>query len=1137
MSVAEEANRAQRRAADAARSVWVSASAGSGKTKVLTDRVLNLLLNGAAPERLLCLTFTKAAAAEMANRVNKRLSAWTVAPESVLRDEIAALTGRPPDAELQRTARRLFARVLDTPGGMRILTIHAFCQSVLRRFPLEAEIIPNFEVMDDRSAAELQAEARNAALTAARAEPEGALTAALAEITARVEENGFAALLNELQGKRGALQAALRAAGGIDAYEVALWHSFELAPGTRREDCLAAAVAEQAFAGADLRRACRCLLDSDKPSDRSRGEALATWLAAPVAARTAGWEDYLAIFLTTDFSIRKTLATTALVKANPRLLETLETEAARVNRVRLRCAAIAAATAAAALARFADAFLGHYAAEKRRRGVLDYDDLILATRRLLTRPGIEAWVLFKLDGGIDHILIDEAQDTSPDQWRVIEALTGDFFAGDGARDVGRTVFAVGDPKQSIYSFQGAEPQRFLDVGENFRVRATAIGHDFDSVPLDVSFRSTETVLNLVDTVFAQAPATAGVLFDATAIRHFAFRDKAPGRVEFWPMQAPRDADADLPWVHPEVQKFADSSRARLAERIAATIARWLETAEILPSAGRPIRAGDVMVLVRRRNAFVRELIAALKARDIAVAGADRIVLTRQIAVMDLLALARFLLLPEDDLNLATLLKSPLFGLDEAQLFALCHDRGAASVWLRLQRGAAGDPLLEAAQETLSNLLARADFVSPHTLFAEILGAGGGRRRLIGRLGPEAADAIDEFLNQTLTYERVHVPSLQGFVAWLEQGDSDIKRDLDQGARDEVRIMTVHGSKGLQAPIVFLPDTAAVPVNLDRLHWSEDGFLLWAVGEANSAPAVAAARDRATAARNDEYRRLLYVALTRAEDRLYICGWRGRRQPPEGNWHELVDAAMVTLGAATTSPEEDEGGGDEATPPVLVYATGAADETAITTTAAAGSPAEPALPDFATRPPAREPLPPKPLAALRPAETEPPSRSPLAPADDERRYKRGTIIHRLLQTLPDLPEPAREAAARRYLARPALALDDAQQAETLAETLAVLAHPDFRALFGPGSLAEVPVVGLIEGQALSGRIDRLVVTGDEVIIIDYKTNRPPSRDVASVPPAYLAQLAAYRQALAAVYPDHRIRSFLLWTVGPFILEVP
>ena len=1135
MTLADEATLAQRRAADAARSVWVSASAGSGKTKVLTDRVLNLLLTGAAPDRLLCLTFTKAAAAEMSNRVNERLGTWTVAEEGKLRDDIAALTGRPADAETCRTARRLFARVLDTPGGMRILTIHAFCQSILRRFPLEAEIIPNFEVMDDRSAAELQAEARNAILVAARENPGSALAAAFAEITARVEENGFAKLLTELQSKRGALQSALQEAGSIDAYVERLWRSLGLEPGTRRVDCLAAACAEAAFDGQTLRNASACLIQSASRTDRARGEALASWLAASIGARIEGWDDYLSQFLTTTFTIRNTLATVAVANSNPWLIPALLAEAERVDRARMRCAAIAAAASASAIARFADGFLGHYAREKRQRGVLDYDDLILATRGLLTRPGIDAWVLFKLDGGIDHVLIDEAQDTSPDQWRVIEALTGDFFVGESARSVNRTVFAVGDPKQSIYSFQGAEPRRFLEVGENFRQRAAEVGMDFDIIPLAVSFRSTEAVLNVVDAVFARDPAADGVVFDGTPIKHYAFRGKAPGRVEHWPMQVPRATDPTPPWTQAREQKFAEAPRAQLALRIAETIHQWITTRELLPSRGRPIRAGDVMILVRRRNAFVRDLIRALKARDIPVAGADRIVLTQQLAVMDLMALARFLLLPEDDLTLAALLKSPLFGLDEVQVFELCHARGRETVWSRLRRDQSGDPVLAAARDTLSALLARADFISPHALFAEILGARGGRRRLIGRLGPEASDAIDEFLNQTLAYERIHVPSLQGFIAWLEQGESDIKRDLDQGERDEVRIMTVHGSKGLQAPIVFLPDTTAIPVKLDQLHWSDDSFLFWSTGEARAAAALGAAKQRASDARDREYRRLLYVALTRAEDRLYICGWRGKNQASAGNWHELVDTAMQDLTKLT--PVVDVRGETGGRAP-MIYETG--DATAgleKTKPSATTDLARAELPEFAIRPPAREPLPPKPLAALRPAQAEPPSRSPLAPPDDDRRYKRGTIIHRLLQTLPDLPAGAREAAARRYLARPALELDTAQQQETLVETLAVLSHPDFQDLFGPGSLAEVPVVGLIEGQALSGRIDRLVVTEGQVIIVDYKTNRPPSRDISTVPVPYLEQLQAYRQALVRVYPDKQVRCFLLWTVGPFVLEIP
>jgi ATP-dependent helicase/nuclease subunit A len=349
MTPSDEATKAQRRAADAARSVWVSASAGSGKTKVLTDRVLNLLLTGAAPDRLLCLTFTKAAAAEMANRVNERLGHWTVAAEDDLARDIAGLTGRPADAETCRTARRLFARVLDTPGGMRILTIHAFCQSILRRFPLEAGIIPNFEVTDDLSAAELQAEASNAVLVSARENPDSPLAAAFAEINSRIEETRFAKLLNELQGERGALQSAFEEAGSVDAYVDRLWRRLGLRPGERCADYLAIACDEDAFDGPTLRRACEVLLRSTAKTDCARGEALALWLAAPVHLRIEGWDHYQSQFLTNEFSIQKRLATAPIAKANPWLIPALEAEAERVDRVRLHCAAIEAAIASLAI--------------------------------------------------------------------------------------------------------------------------------------------------------------------------------------------------------------------------------------------------------------------------------------------------------------------------------------------------------------------------------------------------------------------------------------------------------------------------------------------------------------------------------------------------------------------------------------------------------------------------------------------------------------------------------------------------------------------------------------------------------------------------------------------------------------------
>jgi ATP-dependent helicase/nuclease subunit A len=1123
----------QRRAADSTSSIWVAASAGTGKTKVLTDRVLNLLLSGTEPARILCLTFTKAAAAEMANRLNARLAKWAILPDMELRDEIRDITGTFPTPEHYARATQLFARVLDTPGGMRILTIHAFCQSVLRRFPLEADIPPHFEVMDERSAAELRQEAQTRILEQARNAPDGKLARALAEILTHIREQGFAELMAALTTERGRLKQIFDEAGGIEPYLARLNERLNVAPGEDKAGALAQFSSEARFDGPNLRKAAALLIQSKGVSDRGRGAELAAWLAGTPEMRADGWEGYRNQFLTQKHAPRVALATKAVLAAGDWVGPCLATEQARVLALQQRLAALITRNASAALARLGHAFLEEYEKSKKREALLDYDDLILATGALLDRPGVAPWVLFKLDGGIDHILIDEAQDTNLQQWQVVTALAQDFFTGLGQRDGPRTIFAVGDVKQSIFSFQRADPQEFIRMRRHFGAKAEAAKQKWDAVPLETSFRSTQAVLEIVDAVFAEPAARDGVALDGAEIRHISWRQGHAGRVELWPLVEPDAAAEGEPWALPIEQLSESAPRARLAQIIARTVADWIGSGAILESRGRPIRAGDVLVLVRRRGGFVAELLRELKRLDVPVAGADRMVLTAQLAVMDLMALGRFLLLPDDDLTLATVLKGPLIGFDEDQLFELAQGR-PGSLWraLREHRG----PRAMSAFATLSALLTRADFVPPHALYAELLGPGGGRKRLLARLGYEAEDAIDEFVSQSLAYERAHVPSLQGFLHWLDSGEAEIKRDLDAGGGKHLRIMTVHGAKGLQAPIVFLPDTVATPTRLPPLAWAEDGgTLLWAPGDGAGEPNAAAAKVAAQTKRDQEYRRLLYVALTRAEDRLYICGWKTRASQSATSWYGLIQAGMGEKGRAATIDLPGDCPGFAA--PGLIHETTQDAPAKPDKPGAVASPDAVVLPKWAEPGPApSEPAPPRPLVASRPNQPDPPVRSPLAADLDKRRYQRGTLIHRLLQTLPDLPPGTAEAAARRYLAGKSHGLAPEERDQIVRETMAILDHPDFAPLFSPDSRAEVPVVGLIDGKALSGRIDRLVVRGGEVMIIDYKTNRPPPLTVTEVAPAYLEQLAAYRAALERIYPGKTVRTVLLWTDGARLMEV-
>ena len=1136
---------AQHRASDPAASVWVGASAGTGKTKVLTDRVLRLLLGGTAPERILCLTFTRAAAAEMALRITRELACWTVADDEALAGALAALTGAEPAQATLDRARRLFAAVLDVPDGLKIQTIHAFCQSLLRRFPLEAGVAPNFEIADERMSAALLGAARARLLSAARPEADKALASALATMTAVIGEESFGALLADVSRERDRFAALIARHGGIEGAIGALRALLGVAEDATADGLLAEACAEDVFDGESLTSAARVLAGGLK-SDQARARVIAGWLHADHEARRAGFAAYRRAFFGQNDAPLQRLITKKRGDAHPGAAEALSVEQERIGAVTDHWNAARVAESSAALMEVAARHLAFYGAEKTRHAVLDYGDQIAISQNLLALDGIAPWVLYKLDGGLDHLLIDEAQDTSPTQWAVIAALAEEFFAGEGARATPRTLFAVGDEKQSIFSFQGADARALAAAHRQFRHRAKDAGRPWESLPLAESFRSTGAVLAAVDAVFAQPAARAGVTAEAVPIRHQVHRTGAAGRVELWPPVVPEETEPIEPWALPVVREGADDPAARLAALIAERVAAWTEApAEAgsdawLEARGRAIRPGDVMVLVRRRGPFVDHLLRAFKALGVPVAGIDRMVLTEQLAVMDLIALGNACLLPGDDLTLATVLKSPLMGLDEDALFALAYERGDASLWATLARRRGENAAFESAYGALAAYRRAADTMAPFEFYSEVLGAHGGRAALLGRLGPESGDAVEEFLALALAYGRTHPPSLQGFLHWVQDGRAEIKRDFEQG-RDEVRIMTVHGAKGLEAPVVFLPDTMRKPRARDPLVWLEEersdlGIgavegLLFPGRASREDPLTREARARARAAQEEEYRRLLYVAMTRAEDRLYVCGWQGRDTPPEDCWHALVRGGMEGLDGVETLtmlegavPENARG---------LVYA----------------EPQTAPLPPRAEPAPEGDTPPPLPPELLAPPAAEPPALRPLAPSralpepaphspvdgTGRRARLRGIAAHTLLEHLPVLAPAERPGAARRLLK--STSLDDGEQEALARAMIALVADPAFAALFAPDALVEAPISAIVGDRVISGQIDRLLVGEREVIALDYKTGRAPPEGESEVPEAYRVQMESYRTALAAVFPDRRIVCGLLFVDVPRLIWLP
>ncbi|MGE0092970.1 MAG: double-strand break repair helicase AddA [Alphaproteobacteria bacterium] len=1120
---------AQLRAADPRQSAWVSASAGTGKTKVLTDRVLRAMLAGTPPARILCLTFTRAAAAEMSNRLHERLAEWAVMPQEKLAVALGELMGAAARDDQIDRARRLFAAVLDAPGGLKIMTIHAFCQSLVARFPLEAGIPPHFKLAEERMADELLHEAREEVLQAARWDGGGParLREALARVTTLVDEGRFGELMAALIRERGRLQRLLSAKHGVMGIVKALAARLGVDADATAESVVTEAVADGAFDAVKLKRAADALSRGSK-TDVSRSEIISAWLSCDPNMRGQNFKECLKAYFTQKGPPFKTFATKQAVVVWAEVEEVLRTEAGRLARVLERHNAAATLRATEAVLILAEAIFDRYERRKRAIGALDYDDLILAAVELLERPGSAPWVLYKLDGGLDHILVDEAQDTNPEQWSVVTALAAEFFAGAGAREVARTVFAVGDPKQSIFSFQRADPARFAATREALESAAHAADLGWESVALELSFRSTESVLRAVDAVFARDAAKDGVVGTDESVHHEAHRKGQAGLVEVWPIAEPVDGATTVPWALPVSRPAPPAPRLRVARAIARRVRDWI-TADAkqgdeawLDSKARRVRAGDILVLVRRRGDFVEELVRELKALDVPVAGVDRMVLAEQLAVMDLIALGETLLLPDDDLTLATVLKGPLIGLSEEDLFDLAHGRDG-KLWDALQARAGERGLFGAAFAFLAELRARVDFVRPYELYADLLNRGG-RQKLLARLGTEAADPIEEFLSLALSYERVCPPSLQGFLHWVRAGAAEVKRELDR-AEGAVRVMTVHGAKGLQAPIVFLPDTLQPPTQDEALLWP-DGLLLWPPRKALEDPFSAAMRAASRVERDREYRRLLYVAMTRAEDRLYVAGWRGGKAPPSGNWYELVRAGLEPVAEKVAFPD---GEGLRLSNAQSAKPEGAARAAFVTRAV------EP-VPDWIGRPPPPEPIPSRPLAPSRPSADEPAVQSPLA-GDDGARFRRGLIVHRLLQTLPDLEPAARAAAARRYLAQGGLGLDEAARASLAQEALRLLDAPGFARLFGSGSRAEVPLIGRLNETVVVGQVDRLIVDAAGILVADYKTNRPPPKRVEDVSPLYLRQMACYRALLQQIYPGRLVECALVWTDGPDFMMIP
>ncbi len=1106
MNAFAAAERAQAQAADPALNVFVTANAGSGKTKVLVDRIARLLLRGAEPSSFLCITYTKAAAAEMQRRLFKQLGDWCVADDVRLAEALARVTDG--DSVSLDQARALFARALETPGGLKIQTIHAFCERLLARFPLEAGVPPGFDVADDARAAALMAEARAALI----ASEDGEIRRAFDRFAEKLDIDRLDALVASL--------ALGRADADQDAASIRARHGATQDADAIKADVLASAPWPALLDAAGV-------LSGDGVKNDQLAECIRSAHEAMQSAHA--FAAYCDIFFTKDGAPRADRPTKgARVKhAFIDRLFSSDGELGRVVDARARILAAERAADAAAASLLAQGLRSAYAAAKTRSGVLDFEDLIRLARALLGGADSAPWVLYKLDGGVDHILIDEGQDTSPDQWALLAPLQTEFFAGAGRReDTRRTVFAVGDPKQSIYSFQGADPSFFLNERQALSRRATDAGRDFAAPNLSMSFRSTPEVLRAVDAVCADLDLAAGAPEKFDIVRHDVRRANEGGLVELWPIAPRLKAAEGRPWDAPLDMEKSASAPARLAEAIAKYARAAIEAGEGVWEKGalRPMHAGDILVLVRKRGELFRALIRAFKRERLAVAGADRMRLSEELAVEDCLALMRVALDPHDDLSLAEVLKGPWLNLidDDAHIFPLAHGRASGeSLWDRLR--AAEGPAFAPARAFVEALVARAgadafSFLSWALETPDESGASGWAR-IFARLGAEARDPLEELMERALAPGPHGAPTLHRFLADIETDCVDVKREMESGA-EAVRVMTVHGAKGLEAPIVFLPDTTGSPLTNGRegLMAGADG-LYWSPSkkedDAASARVRAALEERAMG----EHWRLLYVAMTRARDRLIVCGaayGSGEAEADKQSWYVRVRDAMATIAAPAQTPF---GEGLRIGEPRMAARL------------AAIAPSTHALPDWVGTPAPTRASP----ARAAPSRLKPLDAAILSPRRDGRiRFRRGKLIHGLLERLPDLEPARRRDAGLAWLARQETSSDEAEA--LVGESLRVIDHPAFAAVFGPGSRAETPIAGMARARPVRGIVDRLVVRPDEVLIVDFKSDRPAPARAEDAPVSYVLQMALYRAVLQQIFPARAVRCALIWTEAPVLTEL-
>ncbi|HSQ98164.1 MAG TPA: double-strand break repair helicase AddA [Rickettsiales bacterium] len=1104
----EEIKRKQSIASNPEYSIWTSASAGSGKTTVLVKRLLRMLLSGIQPSKILCITFTNTGAVEMRNRINSRLARWLSLDDKELEEEIVSLEGDYTNInEKVKRARTLFAKILDYSNDFKILTIHSFCQQIIKRFPLEANIIPNFKIADEIASSELLLQAKDELLKINNPE----VKEAVKYVFTYVNEDQFINLLQQTIGQKDNLLYLKSKFNTTEGVINEIRKSFDL----KLEDNI------EALENDFLSKLDLSIFNDELINDIENIGKQTDLKFIRFFKKEFNLNEYILLFLTQENKMRTKVLTNDVIKNFPQLTDFSEFEALRVFDFIEKRNNLINFEFTANFLRLVYCIFDIYSALKKDAGYLDYSDLIFETDRLLNDSKYKNlngenpysnWINYKLDEGIDHLLIDEAQDTSPIQWDIVRSITEEFFSGYGQKEnLNRTIFVVGDEKQSIFSFQGADPSNFHLILKEYEKKINDCGKKFENIFLETSFRSLKSILSITDEIFKEPFRKNAISKLQNIIKHNIVRQDGLGKVEIWPLvendiKKPEKTEEIPNWEINYLEEIELTNKQKLAETISKEVNTWFQKGKIIFSRKdrvfRPLKYSDIMILVKKRDKdFINYLIRQFNKYNIPTMGNDRFNLSESIISQDIISLCKFVLFNEDDLNLANIIKSPILSMTEGDLYKLCKykNENNCSLWSALCNN-----------EFLNDLIEKSQILTPYEFLFYLFETKNIRKKFKERFLYLADEVLNEILNIANDYEKNHNnATLLSFIEFLEKSDLEIKRDMDQSA-NEIKIITVHSSKGMESPIIILPDTNHTLGQIQKidsvLDYKIDGcdFTLPILTKEKTIFTENLVKERIKKDAEEEYLRLLYVAITRAENELYVCDCK-KKSINENCWYEILRQSINNTNPKTRKSEnfkedilyigdEDKFDNSQKTEinsieiqdeinsiiPIILQSKDSKEESKIIN------------------------------PSLYYAEN-----IISKPHEESINIQKGKLVHKLLEILPEAKE--KEKIADIYL-------KNSQYKNEIKDTVFNILDK-FKHLFEKNSKAEVAVFGKIGNDIISGQIDRLTITEDKVFIIDYKnTNYLPKQ----VPEKYKKQLELYKILLEKIYPDKIIECYILWT---------